>query len=85
VVGTFYQCDPSGGAFNLTLPAIGSGNHGKRIGINVVTTSAHAVTPVPNGTDALPANLATVAGTYGRAILMADNNETPKNWRLVGI
>lgn len=82
VIGTFYDADPSGGAFNFTLPAIGSGNHGKRIGINVVTTSAHAITPVPNGTDTLPANLATVSGTYGRAVLMADNGVSPKAWRL---
>jgi hypothetical protein len=84
VVGTFYDCDPSGGAFNITLPAIGSGNHGKRIGINVVTTSANAVTPVPNGTDTLPANLTSVPGAYGRRILMADNNASPKTWRLYG-
>lgn len=82
VIGTFYDCDPSGAAFNITLPAIGSGNHGKPIGINVVTTSAHAVTPVPAGSDTLPANLATVSGAYGRAVLMADNGSTPKTWRL---
>lgn len=84
VIGTFYDCDPSSASFSLTLPAIGSGNHGKRIGINVVTTSSNHVTPVPNGTDTLPANLATVAGTYGRAILMADNGPSPKAWRLAG-
>lgn len=80
VVGTFYNCDPSGGAFNITLPAISAAK--QRIGINVVTTSAHAVTPVPNGSDALPANLATVSGAYGRAILISDTSETPHSWRL---
>ncbi len=84
VIGTMYSCDPSGGAFNLTLPAIGPGNANKRIGINVATTSAHAVTPVPNGTDTLPGGLASVAGTYGFAILQADNLASPKAWRRVG-
>ena len=42
VIGTLYVCNPQGGAFSVALPAIGSGNHGKRIGFTVSTTSANA-------------------------------------------
>lgn len=84
VIGTLYVCNPSGGAFNVALPAIGSGNHGKRIGFTVSTTSANAVTPVPNGTDILPGGFTSVSGAYGFATLEADNTPSPKVWRRVG-
>lgn len=84
VIGTLYVCNPSGGAFSVALPAIGSGNHGKRIGFSVSTTSANAVTPVPNGTDTLPGGFTSVSGAYGFATLEADNTPTPKVWRRVG-
>ncbi len=83
-VGTIHLLDPSGGAFDVTLPAIGSGNHNKRIGLSVVTTSANAVTPVPTGTDTLPAGFTTVSGAYGAVVFQADNNASPKVWRRVG-
>lgn len=82
VAGVDYQCDPSGGAFNFTLPASSGLTSGQRIAINVVTTSAHAVTPVPNGTDTLPGNVTTVSGAYGRLVLKIDKNETPHCWRV---
>ena len=81
VIGTLYSCNPSGGAFNVSLPPINSTNHGKRIGFTVTTTSANAVTPVPNGTDTLPGGFTSVPGTYGFATLVADNNASPKVWR----
>lgn len=84
VIGTLYVCNPSAAAFSVALPAISAGNHGKRIGFTVSTTSANAVTPVPNGTDTLPGGFASVAGTYGFATLEADNTPTPKVWRRVG-
>lgn len=84
VIGTLYVCNPSGGAFNVTLPAIGAGNHGKRIGFTVSTTSANAVTPVPAGSDVLPGGFTAVAGTYGFVTLEADNTPATKVWRRVG-
>jgi len=83
VIGTEYPCDSHAGAFSVTLPAIGAGNHGKRIGFTVTTTSANAVTPVPAGSDTLGGGVTTVSGAYGRLILMADNSVSPKVWRPV--
>lgn len=69
--GELVRCDPSGAGFNVTLPAVGGGNAGKRIRVENVTTSGNSITVLPTGADTIEgAANAEIAGAYdGRSFL----------------
>lgn len=51
--GQFVRCNPSGGAFSVTLPPAVSTNKGREITVKNVTASNTAITVFPTGTDTI--------------------------------
>lgn len=53
VLGDFVRCDPSGGAFTVTLPALATASIGKVINVKNTTSSAGAITIAATGGDTI--------------------------------
>jgi hypothetical protein len=51
--GEFVLCDPSGGAFAVTLPAAATAGAGKRVCVKNTTTSTTAITIARSGSDTI--------------------------------
>jgi hypothetical protein len=53
VLGDFVRCDPSGGVFTVTLPALATASIGKVINVKNTTSSATQITINPTGADTI--------------------------------
>jgi len=76
------RCNPTGGAFTVTLPAVTAGNGGMQITVKNTSSSANTITIARAGADTIDgATTATISAAYGKLTLESDGTS---EWMIVG-
>jgi hypothetical protein len=75
------QCDPSGGGFQVTLPAVSAANSGLIIVIKNTTTSVNPISIVPTGADTIDGLAGTnIVSSQGSLMFASDGTAA---WRII--
>jgi hypothetical protein len=77
--GDLVRCDPSGGAFAVTLPTVAGDD--RMIVIKNVTTSTNAITITPDGSDTIDLAASLVMDVGLQAIILIPDGVT--NWMVI--
>lgn len=79
--GELVQCDPTGGAFTVTLPTIAAGNKGQLVYIKNVSTSVTAITIAPAGGQTIDGGGNATSNTSHNVVRLCSDGGT--NWNVI--